>query len=123
MREWNATQELEGWREAWSRHANERLQALGIEARIDHRSFVAQEIKFEPQNKIGPAGARRLERGPGGRAGRRNTVRSPVAMASGSSAIRPSDWMRSATSRRRSRARILHGSRTGTATTKISSTG
>ncbi len=62
-RAWNATQELERWREAWSRHANARMQELGIEARIDHRSFEAQGIDLEPQNKIGPAGARRRERG------------------------------------------------------------
>lgn len=31
--------------------------------RIDHRSFAAQGIDLEPQNKIGPAGMRREERG------------------------------------------------------------
>src|SRR3954463_9615236 len=60
---WNSVAELQGWREAWSTMANERLAALGHEVRIDHRSFKEQGIELEPQNKIGPAGARREERG------------------------------------------------------------
>jgi len=31
--------------------------------RIDHRSYAEQGIPLEPQHKIGPAGARRAERG------------------------------------------------------------
>jgi ATP-dependent exoDNAse (exonuclease V) alpha subunit len=60
---WNSVVELRGWRETWSVMANERLAALGHEARIDHRSFKDQGVELEPQNKIGPAGARREERG------------------------------------------------------------
>src|SRR3954466_9211436 len=63
VREWNGVAELQGWREAWARSANERLAELGHEIRIDHRSFKEQGIDLEPQNKIGPAGARREERG------------------------------------------------------------
>jgi len=58
VREWNRTGQLEHWREAWATHANERLAELGIEARIDHRSFEDQGIDLEPQHKIGPAAAR-----------------------------------------------------------------
>jgi Ti-type conjugative transfer relaxase TraA len=58
VREWNRTQQLEHWREAWATHVNERLAELGIEARIDHRSFKEQGIELEPQHKIGPAAAR-----------------------------------------------------------------
>ncbi len=58
VREWNRTEQLEHWREAWAVHVNERLAELGIEARIDHRSFEAQGIGLEPQHKIGPAAAR-----------------------------------------------------------------
>src|SRR4051812_29050584 len=61
--EWNRVAELQGWREAWAQSANERLAVLGHEVRIDHRSFKDQSIELEPQNKIGPAGARREERG------------------------------------------------------------
>ncbi|MGC6399490.1 Ti-type conjugative transfer relaxase TraA [Sphingomonas sp. FW199] len=57
-REWNRTDVLEGWRERWAGHVNERLAALDIDARIDHRSLEAQGIELEPQNKIGPAAAR-----------------------------------------------------------------
>ena len=55
--------ELQGWREAWATRANERLAELGHEVRIDHRCFKDQGLELEPQNKIGPAGARREERG------------------------------------------------------------
>src|SRR3954464_10815248 len=63
VREWNGVAELQGWREAWATRANERLAELGHEIRIDHRSFKEQGVELEPQNKIGPAGARRDERG------------------------------------------------------------
>lgn len=62
-RDWNATAELVRWREAWADQANRRLAELGHDARIDHRSFADQGIDLEPQHKIGPAGARRDERG------------------------------------------------------------
>ena len=63
VRDWNATALLQQWRERWGAHVNERLASLGIDARIDHRSYDAQGIDLEPQHKIGAAGARRLERG------------------------------------------------------------
>jgi len=62
-RDWNSREMLSGWREAWAEHVNVRLAELDIDARIDHRSLEAQAIDLEPQNKIGPAGARRLDRG------------------------------------------------------------
>ncbi len=42
---------------------NERLAALDIDARIDHRGFAQQGIDLEPQHKIGAAGFRRFEHG------------------------------------------------------------
>lgn len=63
VREWNGTELLKEWREAWEDHVNERLAELDIDARIDHRTLAAQGIDLEPQHKIGPAGSRRLERG------------------------------------------------------------
>ena len=63
VREWNATSELQGWRERWGEHVNGRLAELGIEAQIDHRSLKDQGIDLEPQHKIGPAGMRREGRG------------------------------------------------------------
>jgi Ti-type conjugative transfer relaxase TraA len=62
-REWNRTEMLTGWRARWAEVANERLAELGHDLRIDHRSNEAQGIALEPQNKIGPAGARRTDRG------------------------------------------------------------
>jgi Ti-type conjugative transfer relaxase TraA len=63
VRDWNRTEVLVGWRERWAELANERLAELGHDIRVDHRSHAAQGIGLEPQNKIGPAGARREARG------------------------------------------------------------
>ena len=63
VRDWNSTELLKGWREAWAAHVNERMAELGLEGRIDHRSYEDQGIALEPQHKIGPAGMRRLDRG------------------------------------------------------------
>jgi Ti-type conjugative transfer relaxase TraA len=62
-REWNRTEVLVGWRERWAALANERLVEFGHDIKIDHRSYAEQDIGVEPQNKIGPAGARREARG------------------------------------------------------------
>ncbi len=63
VREWNRTETLLGWRERWAELANERLAECGQDLRIDHRSYAEQGIALEPQNKVGPAGARRQARG------------------------------------------------------------
>ncbi len=62
-RDWNDRALLGGWRERWAELANARLAELGHDARIDHRSYAEQGIPLEPQHKVGPAGARRAERG------------------------------------------------------------
>ena len=59
VRDWNRTDLLQHWREAWADHVNQRLAELDIDARVDHRSLEAQGIDLEPQNKIG-AGASRM---------------------------------------------------------------
>jgi Ti-type conjugative transfer relaxase TraA len=63
VREWNKTELLTQWREAWAEHVNARLAELDIDARIDHRSLEAQGIELEPQHKIGPAASRMAEQG------------------------------------------------------------
>ena len=63
VRDWNKTELVQEWREHWADHVNERLASLDIDARIDHRSLAAQGINLEPQNKIGPAASRMVERG------------------------------------------------------------
>jgi Ti-type conjugative transfer relaxase TraA len=62
-RDWNSTELLKDWREAWSAHVNKRMAELGLEGRIDHRTLDAQGIELEPQHKIGPAASRRPEQG------------------------------------------------------------
>jgi Ti-type conjugative transfer relaxase TraA len=58
VRDWNRTELLTHWREAWAIHANQRMAELDIDARIDHRSLAAQGIDLEPQSKIGAAASR-----------------------------------------------------------------
>ena len=58
VRDWNRTELLTHWREAWADHANQRMTELDIDARIDHRSLAAQGIDLEPQLKIGAAASR-----------------------------------------------------------------
>ena len=41
-RDWNKTEALEGWREAWSRDTNAALERAGLEERVDHRTLEAQ---------------------------------------------------------------------------------
>ncbi len=60
---WNDRALLSGWRERWATLANARLAELGHDVAIDHRSNAAQGLALAPQNKIGPAGARRAARG------------------------------------------------------------
>ncbi|HMQ20233.1 MAG TPA: Ti-type conjugative transfer relaxase TraA, partial [Sphingopyxis sp.] len=63
VRDWNRTELLTHWREAWADHVNERLAALDIDARVDHRTLEAQGIDLEPQHKIGPAASRMVGQG------------------------------------------------------------
>ncbi len=57
VRDWNRVNALGEWRKDWSRDVNRRLAELGIDVRVDHRSFKDQGIDLEPQGKIGPAAA------------------------------------------------------------------
>jgi ATP-dependent exoDNAse (exonuclease V) alpha subunit len=63
VRDWNRTDLLEHWREAWAVHVNARLAELDIDVRVDHRSLEAQGIELEPQHKIGPAASRMAGQG------------------------------------------------------------
>ncbi|WP_168073340.1 Ti-type conjugative transfer relaxase TraA [Caulobacter sp. SSI4214] len=58
VRDWNRTELVEHWRQAWADHVNARLAQLDIDARVDHRSLEEQGIDLEPQHKIGPAAGR-----------------------------------------------------------------
>jgi Ti-type conjugative transfer relaxase TraA len=63
QRAWNDVALLREWRRCWAETANARLAQLDHDIRIDHRSYADQGVAFEPQHKIGPAGARREQRG------------------------------------------------------------
>ncbi|MBN8808261.1 MAG: Ti-type conjugative transfer relaxase TraA [Sphingomonas sp.] len=63
VRDWNRTDLLQHWREAWAEHVNARLAELDIDARVDHCSLEAQGIDLEPQHKIGPAASRMAGQG------------------------------------------------------------
>ncbi|WP_375403724.1 Ti-type conjugative transfer relaxase TraA [uncultured Sphingomonas sp.] len=62
-RDWNSTELLKDWREAWAAHVNERMAELHLDGQIDHRSYADQGVELEPQHKIGPAASRRPEQG------------------------------------------------------------
>jgi len=62
-RGWNDRALVALWRERWAEMANARLAELGHDVRIDHRANAAQGLGLEPQNKIGPAAARRARHG------------------------------------------------------------
>jgi ATP-dependent exoDNAse (exonuclease V) alpha subunit len=122
VRDWNKTERLQQWRERWADHVNERLAALDIDARIDHRSFEHQRIGLEPQHKIGPAGARRLDpaRTP---SAPKTTCASPTRTATKSSPAQRSRSMRLRASRRHLPIAILRYSYTATAAARSSLTG
>lgn len=63
VRDWNRTELLQHWREAWADHVNQRLAELDIDVSVDHRSLEAQGIDLEPQHKIGPAASRKAAKG------------------------------------------------------------
>ncbi|MGQ2956518.1 MAG: Ti-type conjugative transfer relaxase TraA [Sphingopyxis sp.] len=63
VRDWNRTELLSHWREAWAEHVNTRLAELDIDAWVDHRTLEAQGIDLEPQHKIGPAASRMAAEG------------------------------------------------------------
>ncbi len=63
QRAWNDRALVGLWRERWAEMANARLCELGHDVRIDHRSHAARGLELAPQNKVGPAAARRAREG------------------------------------------------------------
>lgn len=55
VREWNQVALLREWRQHWAERANERLHELGLDLRIDHRSYREQGIELEPTSHLGRA--------------------------------------------------------------------
>lgn len=62
-REWNQTDQLEGWRESWAAYQNRALERAGHSARVDHRSLEARGIDREPEHHLGPAASAMERRG------------------------------------------------------------
>lgn len=52
--DWGRPETLEAWREAWCRMVNEKFNQKGLDARIDHRSYVRQGIDLIPTVHEGP---------------------------------------------------------------------
>lgn len=52
---WNSKEQLLAWREAWADAANAALEAAGMNARIDHRSYKDQGLDLIPGIKEGKA--------------------------------------------------------------------
>jgi Ti-type conjugative transfer relaxase TraA len=52
-RDWNAKQELLGWRRGWAEVTNEHLAEAGLAIRIDHRSYADQQLDLIPGRKLG----------------------------------------------------------------------
>jgi len=66
-----AKEEITRVRGLWQELANTRLQALGLEARIDHRSLAAQGIEREATSHLGPSVSAMERRGIETEVGRR----------------------------------------------------
>lgn len=62
-RGWNAAERLEQWREAWADHQNRTFERLGIDARVDHRSYADQGIDREATQHLGPTASAMERRG------------------------------------------------------------
>ncbi len=69
VREWNATERLEQWREHWAGEVNRHLERHGHEARVDHRSLDEQGIDREPEPKQGPTATEMERKGRASHAG------------------------------------------------------
>lgn len=55
-RDWNEHSLMEQWREAWSVAVNDKLKALGVADRVDHRSYERQgETDLQPTKHLGKA--------------------------------------------------------------------
>lgn len=59
--EWNDQNKAEEWRALWADTVNRKMQQLGMEERIDHRSFKRQGLELEPTIHEGYV-ARQMER-------------------------------------------------------------
>lgn len=52
-RDWNKSEQLAHWREAWQERSNHALERAGHDTRIDHRTLEAQGVERLPQIHLG----------------------------------------------------------------------
>lgn len=52
--DWGDSETLDHWRAEWARKVNETFELHGIEARVDHRSYIDQGLDLLPQVHEGP---------------------------------------------------------------------
>ena len=74
-RDWNTPEQLAEWRKAWAEHQNKRFQALGMEQRVDHRSYDEQGIDREPTQHLGAVANDMERQGKASRIGDENRER------------------------------------------------
>jgi len=55
LTDWDNPGNTEKWRDAWERDVNRAYERLGIEQRIDMRSYAKQGLDREPTQHLGPA--------------------------------------------------------------------
>ena len=61
--DWNDKGNAEKWRAAWAAHMNKALEAKGVTARVDHRSYKRQGVDKIPSIHMGVAAMRMEKRG------------------------------------------------------------
>ena len=62
-RDWNKKEVLEGWRERWADHQNERFATLGYDLEVDHRSREERGEEGIAEPKLGPRNSRLMRDG------------------------------------------------------------
>ena len=74
-REWNTPEQLTEWRKSWAEHQNDRFRELGIEQRVDHRSYADQGLDREPMQHLGSVANDMERNGKSSRIGDENRAR------------------------------------------------
>lgn len=74
-RQWNAPEQLQTWREQWAGRQNQEFERLGLEIRVDHRSYAQQGIDREPTQHLGPVANDMERKGEPSRIGNENRER------------------------------------------------
>lgn len=71
-RDWNTNEQTMTWREEWANHQNRAYERLGLDVRVDHRSYEKQGIDREPTQHMGPNACEIEKKGERSRIGEEN---------------------------------------------------